>query len=80
MKGAYNFVPGVLGMILMLICAMMTSVAIVREKESGTMEVLLVSLSSRCSSSFPRCALFCHLSRKPGNGPVTGRLCAGCAG
>ncbi len=43
MKGAYNFVPGVLGMILMLICAMMTSVAIVREKESGTMEVLLVS-------------------------------------
>jgi ABC-2 type transport system permease protein len=43
MKGAYNFVPGVLGMILMLICAMMTSVAIVREKENGTMEVLLVS-------------------------------------
>ncbi len=43
MKGAYNFVPGVLGMILMLICAMMTSVAIVREKEMGTMEVLLVS-------------------------------------
>jgi ABC-2 type transport system permease protein len=43
MKGAYNFVPGVLGMILMLICAMMTSIAIVREKEIGTMEVLLVS-------------------------------------
>lgn len=43
MKGAYNFVPGVLGMILMLICAMMTSIAIVREKELGTMEVLLVS-------------------------------------
>jgi ABC-2 type transport system permease protein len=43
MKGAYNFVPGVLGMILMLICAMMTSIAIVREKETGTMEVLLVS-------------------------------------
>jgi ABC-2 type transport system permease protein len=43
MKGAYNFVPGVLGMILMLICAMMTSIAIVREKEMGTMEVLLVS-------------------------------------
>ena len=43
MKGAYNFVPGVLGLILMLICAMMTSIAIVREKEMGTMEVLLVS-------------------------------------
>ncbi len=43
MKGAYNFVPGVLGMILMLICAMMTSIAIVREKETGTMEILLVS-------------------------------------
>jgi ABC-2 type transport system permease protein len=43
MKGAFNFVPGVLGMILMLICAMMTSIAIVREKETGTMEVLLVS-------------------------------------
>jgi len=43
MKGSYNFVPGVLGMILMLICAMMTSIAIVREKEMGTMEVLLVS-------------------------------------
>lgn len=43
MKGAYNFVPGVLGMILMLICAMMTSISIVREKETGTMAVLLVS-------------------------------------
>jgi len=43
MKSAYNFVPGVMGMILMLICAMMTSIAIVREKESGTMEVLLAS-------------------------------------
>lgn len=43
MKGAYNFVPGVMGLILILICAMMTSVGIVREKETGTMEVLLVS-------------------------------------
>ena len=43
MKGGYNFVPGVMGMILMLICAMMTSIAIVREKEMGTMEVLLTS-------------------------------------
>jgi ABC-2 type transport system permease protein len=43
MEGAFNFVPGVLGMILILICAMMTSIAIVREKEMGTMEILLVS-------------------------------------
>lgn len=42
-ESAYNFVPGVMGMILMLICAMMTSIAIVREKENGTMEILLVS-------------------------------------
>jgi len=43
LKGAYNAVPGVIGMIIMLICAMMTAVSIVREKEKGTMEVLLVS-------------------------------------
>jgi len=43
MRSAYNFVPGLLGLIFMLICAMMTSVAIVREKETGTMEVLLAS-------------------------------------
>lgn len=43
MKSAYNFVPGVMGLILMLVCAMMTSVSVVREKEYGTMEVLLVS-------------------------------------
>ena len=43
MQSAYNFVPGVMGLILMLLCAMMTSISIVREKETGTMEVLLVS-------------------------------------
>lgn len=43
MKSSFNFVPGVMGMILMLVCAMMTSVSIVREKQRGTMEVLLVS-------------------------------------
>ena len=43
MKGAYNFVPGVMGLIFTLICAMMTSISIVREKETGTMEILLVS-------------------------------------
>lgn len=43
MKSSYNFVPGVMGLILMLICTMMTSVSIVREKETGTLELLLVS-------------------------------------
>ncbi len=43
MRSSYNFVPGIMGIILMLICAMMTSISIVREKERGTMEVLLVS-------------------------------------
>lgn len=43
LKGAYNFVPGIMGLILMLVCAMMTSISIVKEKEQGTMEILLVS-------------------------------------
>ncbi|MBO8473290.1 MAG: ABC transporter permease [Bacteroidetes bacterium] len=43
MRSAYTFVPGVMGLIIILICAMMTSVSIVREKETGTMELLLVS-------------------------------------
>jgi ABC-2 type transport system permease protein len=43
LKGSYNFVPGVMAMVLMLVCAMMTSISIVREKEIGTMEVILVS-------------------------------------
>ncbi len=43
MRSSYNFVPGIMGIILILICAMMTSISIVREKERGTMEVLLVS-------------------------------------
>ena len=42
MKSAYNFVPGIMGLIMMLICAMMTSISIVREKETGTMEVPLM--------------------------------------
>lgn len=43
LKGSYSFVPGVMAMVLMLVCAMMTSISIVREKEMGTMEVILVS-------------------------------------
>jgi ABC-2 type transport system permease protein len=43
MKSVYMFVPGVMTIILMLVSAMMTSIAITKEKELGTMEILLVS-------------------------------------
>lgn len=43
LKSVYMFVPGIMAMILMLISAMMTSISITREKELGTMEILLVS-------------------------------------
>ncbi|MDR3711761.1 MAG: ABC transporter permease [Puia sp.] len=43
LRGAPNFVPGVMALVLMLVCTMMTSVSIVKEKELGTMEILLVS-------------------------------------
>ncbi|GLR15745.1 ABC transporter permease [Portibacter lacus] len=43
LKGATNFVPGVISLVLLLVCVLMTSVSIVKEKESGSMEILLVS-------------------------------------
>lgn len=43
LKGSYSFVPGVMAMVLLLVCTMMTAVTIVKEKELGTMEVLLAS-------------------------------------
>lgn len=43
LKDAHNFVPGVMALVLMLVCVMMTAISIVKEKETGTMEVLLVS-------------------------------------
>lgn len=43
LNSVYMFVPGTMAMILMLISAMMTSISITREKEMGTMEILLVS-------------------------------------
>lgn len=42
-KSGHNFVPGVMGLIILLLCTLMTSISIVREKETGTMEILLVS-------------------------------------
>ena len=43
MRDAYNFIPGLIAVILMLISAMMTAITIAREKEMGTMEILLAS-------------------------------------
>jgi len=42
-NGSLNFIPGVMALILMIVCTALTSVSIVKEKEMGTMEVLLVS-------------------------------------
>lgn len=43
LKGEHTFIPGMMAMIMMLVCVMMTAISIVREKELGTMEILLVS-------------------------------------
>ena len=43
LKGVFMFVPGLMALLLMLISALMTSLSITREKELGTMELLLVS-------------------------------------
>jgi ABC-2 type transport system permease protein len=43
LKGSYSMVPGVMAMVLMLVCTLMTAITIVKEKELGTMEILLVS-------------------------------------
>ncbi len=43
LKGVFYFVPGLIAVLLMLVSAMMTSISIAREKEMGTMEILLAS-------------------------------------
>lgn len=43
MRDAYNFIPGLIAVILMLVSAMMTAITITREKETGTMEILLAA-------------------------------------
>lgn len=62
LKSAYNFVPGIMGLLLMLICAMMTSISIVREKEVGTMELLLVSPTRPLFVIFAKMAPYFTLS------------------
>ena len=76
MKSAYNFVPGVMGLILMLICAMMTSISIVREKETGTMEVLLVSPVNPLFIILSKAVPYFVLSPEPDDHPAALRLCA----
>lgn len=40
---AFNFVPGLMGLVLIVICTTMTSISIAREKEQGSMELLLTT-------------------------------------
>lgn len=42
-KSTYFFVPGLIALLLVMISALLTSIAITREKETGTMEQILVS-------------------------------------
>lgn len=62
LKGAFVFVPGVMALVLLLVSAMMTSVTIAREKEVGTMEVLLVSPLSQVQILFGKVVPYMLLS------------------
>ncbi len=62
LKGVYMFVPGTMAMILVLICALLTSVSIVREKELGTMEILLISPLKPTQIIFGKVAPYIALS------------------
>ncbi|WP_040005505.1 ABC transporter permease [Fibrisoma limi] len=62
LKGAFVFVPGVMAMVLLLVSALMTSVTIAREKETGTMEVLLVSPLSQLQILFGKVLPYLLLS------------------
>ncbi len=62
LKGAFVFVPGVMAMVLLLVSALMTSVTIAREKETGTMEVLMVSPLSQLQILFGKVLPYLLLS------------------
>ena len=65
MKSSFNFVPGIMGLILMLICAMMTSIAIVKE----------ISGKAHLYYHGQNDTLFYIIMRQPDNNPVNGRFC-----
>lgn len=62
LAGAFVFVPGVMAMVLLLVSALMTSVTIAREKETGTMEVLMVSPLSQLQILFGKVLPYLLLS------------------
>ncbi|MFD2574393.1 ABC transporter permease [Spirosoma soli] len=62
LKGAFVFVPGVMALVLLLVSALMTSVTIAREKETGTMEVLMVSPLSQLQILFGKVLPYLLLS------------------
>jgi len=62
LKGATNFVPGVMALVLLLVCVLMTSVSIVKEKENGNMEILLVSPMNPFAVIFAKAVPYFFLS------------------
>ena len=62
LKGAFVFVPGVMALVLLLVSALMTSITIAREKETGTMEVLMVSPLSQVQILFGKVLPYLLLS------------------
>ncbi len=80
LKGAYSFVPGVMAMVLMLVCTMMTAITIVREKEMGTMEdyagVTDAAIKNHSGKSGP---LLVVIAGKYRQHFVAECICAGCA-
>ena len=62
LRGEFTFVPGVIALVLMLVCAMMTSASIVKEKEMGNMEVLLVSPMNPLTVIFSKVTPYLALS------------------
>ncbi|WP_026309099.1 ABC transporter permease [Spirosoma spitsbergense] len=62
LKGAFVFVPGVMSLVLLLVSALMTSITIAREKETGTMEVLMVSPLSQLQILFGKVLPYLLLS------------------
>ena len=61
LKGHFMFVPGVITLILILICALMTSVTITREKEFGTDDDRFVDEQIRLMQTEARIKIVSHV-------------------